>query len=64
MTITKKIALVTGGNIHPFRMRNASQSFHLSPGVNERIIADSLIDRSVPKCRLPFTNRRLFPPLN
>jgi hypothetical protein len=38
------------------RTRNAFQSFHLSPGVNERIIAKSLIDVALEN-RIPGGSR-------
>jgi hypothetical protein len=38
MTIAKKIALATGGNIHEMRR------VHLAPSLNEHIIAAALTD--------------------
>jgi hypothetical protein len=35
------IALITGGNI---QIKNEKRRFHLVPGVNERLIAESLIE--------------------
>jgi hypothetical protein len=38
------IALITGGNI---QIKNEKRRFHLVPGVNERLIAESLADNGM-----------------